>query len=120
MSDRDESGAPTWTQFAIVPQTGRTLAGRYYTDPTIFDADLETSGWQRAQGNLRQVHLEVQLGSLWLNFADQPPSIASHLHAVIAGRFVEPATFHRYAVDRLVIGAVREYQLAANWKLIIE
>ena len=213
MSNRDDSAAPKLTQFAAVPRTGRTLAGRYYADPAIFDAelrtifasswinigrfdrlaspgdyfvvalgresvivvrgrdgqpraffntcphrgtqlcdpdshgnarsfqcpyhawsfntcgelvaapmlaDLEATGWQRAQGNLRQVHLEAHLGSLWLSFSDDPPALASHLRAVIAGRFEQPATFDRYGIDRLVIGAVREYEVAANWKLMIE
>jgi Rieske 2Fe-2S family protein len=57
---------------------------------------------------------------MWLCFADDPPALASHLRTVIAGRFDQPATFERYGVERLAIGAVREYEVAANWKLMIE
>jgi len=69
---------------------------------------------------LIRVHLREWLGYAWLCLAARPPSFEESIQQQVAERFGEPETINRYALDRLAVGRRIEYDVKANWKLIVE
>jgi glycine betaine catabolism A len=69
---------------------------------------------------LLPVALEVWEGLVWLNLADDPPPLADQLHPALLERFGELEKFGRYGVGGLVSGRRIDYEVAANWKLVVE
>jgi Rieske 2Fe-2S family protein len=56
-------------------------------------------------------------GFVWVRLAEEGPSLKGHLSKWAD---TDPFQWARYRVGELVIGARREYRVAANWKLLIE
>lgn len=69
-------------------------------------------GFDRADYPLRPIRLETWRGFLFINFNDDAPALDTHL-----SDFPDIA---RYAIGGLRLGARREYEVAANWKLVCE
>jgi len=59
-------------------------------------------------------------GLVWLNLADEPAPFAEQVERPIVDRFGSLATFARYGVGNLAVGRSIDYEIAANWKLIVE
>jgi Rieske 2Fe-2S family protein len=74
----------------------------------------------RTERGLVPVHLREWLGYVWVCLADDPPSFEETVIAAVAERLGDPAAVERYAVDGLALGRRIRYDVAANWKLIIE
>jgi Rieske 2Fe-2S family protein len=66
------------------------------------------------------VALAVWEGLVWLNLADDPPPLAQQLHPPLLDRFGELDKFGRYRIGGLVSGTRIDYEVAANWKLVVE
>ncbi|MDT8861305.1 aromatic ring-hydroxylating dioxygenase subunit alpha [Alkalihalobacillus sp. MEB130] len=69
---------------------------------------------------LYEVHLRTWHGMIWLNLDEQALPVEQQLNTQLFERFGELSTFARYQIEDLKIGAQKEYEVDANWKLIIE
>jgi Rieske 2Fe-2S family protein len=83
---------------------GSLLAAPGFHDVGSFDA---------AAHGLVRLPLEQRHGWVFVNATGDAPSFAEHLGAL-------PDLLEPYAPERLVRGAVHDYVLAANWKVITE
>ena len=66
------------------------------------------------------VHLDEWEGLIWLSLAESPGPVADQLEPPLRDRFGELDKFQRYGVGALAVGASISYDIAANWKLIVE
>jgi glycine betaine catabolism A len=64
--------------------------------------------------------LTEYLGYAWVCLADEPPSFADEVVAEVSLRLGGPEVIERYGVDGLQVGRRVVYDVAANWKLIVE
>jgi glycine betaine catabolism A len=66
---------------------------------------------------LLPVRLDVWEGFVWVSLSDDAPPLDDHL-----SRWADddPFSWGRYGVRELVVGACRQYTVAANWKIVIE
>lgn len=69
---------------------------------------------------LEPVHLQTWHGMIWLNLSDNPKPIEQQLDMQILDRFGELDTFSRYGIEHLRVAHREEYEVFANWKIIIE
>ena len=69
---------------------------------------------------LYPVSLAVRHGLIWVNLSPEPPDIDTQLEASIRERFGEQEILARYQLDQLASGACLTYDVAANWKLLVE
>jgi Rieske 2Fe-2S family protein len=74
----------------------------------------------RTEFGLRPVHLREWLGYVWLNLADDPVSFDDAVVAQCTERLGDPTAIDRYGTADLVVGRRIEYDVRANWKLLIE
>ncbi|WP_214404432.1 aromatic ring-hydroxylating oxygenase subunit alpha [Pseudonocardia lacus] len=74
----------------------------------------------RVEHGLHKVHVTEWLGYVWVCLAEQPPSFDDEVRAEVTGRLGTPAAIDAYDVGRLALGRRITYDVAANWKLIIE
>ncbi|MDI3339592.1 MAG: aromatic ring-hydroxylating dioxygenase subunit alpha [Sphaerobacter sp.] len=92
------------------------LDGRLLGAPNIRDMD----GFDRAAYGLIPVACALWGGLVWLNLADDPAPLAAQIDAAILQRFGELETVERYRLDELAVGHTIVYDLACNWKLVVE
>lgn len=92
------------------------LDGRLIGAPNM----REMAGFERDAFGLIPVACEIWGGMIWLNLADEPKPLAAQVDAALIQRFGETETVARYQLDRLGIGKTITYDLACNWKLIVE
>lgn len=92
------------------------LDGRLIGAPNMRDA----AGFSPAAFGLLPVRLAIWEGMVWVTLADDPPPIEEQLVPRIVERLGDFATFARYGIGELRIGATVTYDVAANWKLIVE
>ena len=71
----------------------------------------------RSRLGLLPVRLDLWEGFVWLSLSGDGPALADHL-----SRWADddPFQWGRYGVGELVVGARRDYRVAANWKILIE
>jgi glycine betaine catabolism A len=69
---------------------------------------------------LRPVHLREWLGYVWLNLAEQPPSFTDSVVGAVTERLGSPDAIDNHRVAELAVGRRIRYDVAANWKLIVE
>lgn len=74
----------------------------------------------RQERGLIPVHLREWLGYVWLCLADRPPSFEDTVVAEVTGRLGDHQAVERYGVQDLVVGRRIVYDVAANWKLVVE
>jgi len=92
------------------------LDGRLLGAPNIArDESLE-----RETLGLIPVHLALWQGLIWLSLAADPAPVTEQLEPALRDRFDDLATFERYGIGSLAVGASISYEIAANWKLIVE
>ena len=60
------------------------------------------------------------LGYLWVCLADDPPSFEDSVIGSVTTRLGDAQAIDHYRIDRLALGRRERYDVAANWKLIIE
>jgi Rieske 2Fe-2S family protein len=66
------------------------------------------------------VHLREWLGYAWLCLAPVPPPFEESIQRQVTERFGDARTIDRYTLDWLAVGRRVEYDVRANWKLIVE
>ncbi len=74
----------------------------------------------RAQYGLHTVHLREWLGYAWLCLADDPPSFEADVLGAAVERLGSLAAIEHYGTEGLAVGRRITYDVAANWKLIVE
>lgn len=90
----------------------RMDSGELAKTPNIPD-DME--GFNKRDFPLKSLKADVWMGFIWINFNPQADTLAQSLGL--------PETFDPYAnyhLEELKVGARREYDVRANWKLIME
>lgn len=92
------------------------LDGRLIGAPNV----LNDEHFDRDAFGLMPVALEVWEGFVWLNLADEPAPIAEQVNEPIVERFGSYAPFGRYGIGNLKVGKTIEYDVKANWKLVLE
>jgi Rieske 2Fe-2S family protein len=74
----------------------------------------------RAGQGLVPVRTEVWSGLVWATLDPLAPAVADTIGLEVAERLGGPAAIGAWGMDRLVSGARRTYEVAANWKLLVE
>ncbi|MEC3952791.1 aromatic ring-hydroxylating dioxygenase subunit alpha [Nocardia sp. CDC153] len=74
----------------------------------------------RVAYGLIPVALREWLGYAWVCLADEPPSFETDVMGAVTGRLGDPAAIDHYGMERLAVGKRVVYDVAANWKLIVE
>ncbi|MEV1292166.1 aromatic ring-hydroxylating dioxygenase subunit alpha [Pseudonocardia sp. NPDC049635] len=77
--------------------------------------DVDKSEW-----GLHAVHVREWLGYVWLSLAEHPPSFDETVIADVTGRLGSPDAIVGYDVANLRLGRRISYDVAANWKQIVE
>src|SRR5215831_1280621 len=92
------------------------LDGRLIGAPNVLHMD----DFDRTAFGLLPIALEVWEGLIWLNLADAPAPIAEQVDGPIVERFGSYTPFTRYGLGELRTGKTIEYDVRANWKLVLE
>ncbi|GAA0475182.1 aromatic ring-hydroxylating dioxygenase subunit alpha [Streptomyces olivaceiscleroticus] len=74
----------------------------------------------RTERGLVTVPLREWLGYAWVCLADEPPSFEDTVIGAAVERLGDAAHIERYRTEGLALGKRITYDVAANWKLIIE
>jgi Rieske 2Fe-2S family protein len=97
------------------------LDGKLVAAPNIAAlTDNTGAAIDRYQYGLVSVALTEWLGYAWVCLADVPPSFEDTVIGEAAFRLGDAEAIDRYGVDRLELGRRIVYDVAANWKLIVE
>lgn len=92
------------------------LDGRFITAPNWPAMEMV----DRTRYGLHTVRVEEWEGLLWVSLADHPAPLRDQIRPQIEARLGDYAKFERYHLAGLKVGGRREYDVAANWKLIYE
>ena len=74
----------------------------------------------RAERGLIAVAAREWLGYVWICLAQDPPSFDERVVGAVSGRLGSAAAIEAYRLDSLAVGRRIVYDVAANWKLIVE
>ncbi|MFI7586403.1 aromatic ring-hydroxylating dioxygenase subunit alpha [Spongisporangium articulatum] len=77
-------------------------------------------GVRKEDYGLREVHLREWIGYAWVNLADAPPSFEQDVLGSATTRLGEENAIGDWKIDSLTVGHRIEYDVRANWKLLIE
>lgn len=92
------------------------LDGRLVAAPNLAKmADIDRDAY-----GLIRVSVREWLGYAWICVADEPPSFEETVVAEVTGRLGDPTAIGRYRAGDLAVGRRISYEVAANWKLIVE
>ncbi|MEJ3658436.1 aromatic ring-hydroxylating dioxygenase subunit alpha [Actinomycetes bacterium KLBMP 9759] len=92
------------------------LSGKLVAAPNLTsmpDVDRDRYG-------LMPVHIREWLGYVWICLGEDPPSFEEDVVGEVVTRLGDVESIERYGVDGLALGRRIRYDVAANWKLIIE
>jgi Rieske 2Fe-2S family protein len=92
------------------------LDGRLIGAPNVFNRP----DFERDLYGLHPVALEVWHGLIWLNLADDPPSLAAQLEDPFVRAFGSNGPIKRYGIATLNVAKTIVYEVEANWKLVME
>ncbi|ADP79342.1 aromatic ring-hydroxylating oxygenase subunit alpha [Pseudofrankia inefficax] len=93
-----------------------SLDGSLVAAPNLADApDVDRSAY-----GLHRVHVREWLGYVWVCPAASPPSFEETVIGAATERLGDPAAIERYQVAGLRVGRRVSYDVAANWKLLVE
>jgi Rieske 2Fe-2S family protein len=74
----------------------------------------------RSSRGLVPVALREWLGYAWISLAAEPPSFEERVMGAVAGRLGTAEAIDAYRLGSLAVGRRIVYDVAANWKLIVE
>jgi Rieske 2Fe-2S family protein len=97
-------------------------AWTYSLDGTLVAAPnlVKMQDIDRTAYGLIPVQLREWLGYAWVCLADEPPSFELTVIGAATERLGDPAAIESWEVDTLSVGRRIRYDVAANWKLIVE
>ncbi|HEY7432247.1 MAG TPA: aromatic ring-hydroxylating dioxygenase subunit alpha [Streptosporangiaceae bacterium] len=108
-------------------EVGRTIRCPYHAWTYGLDGELVAApnwraldGVDRGRYRLHQVQVATWEGLIWVSLGEQPGSLAERLRPQVQARLDDYGKFERYRLGELKVGARTEYDVAANWKLILE
>jgi Rieske 2Fe-2S family protein len=84
----------------------------YGLDGSLIGAPHMHEGFCREEYPLHPIHLDVWDGNIFINLRAEPPSLASQLEDI-------PEKFERWQIADLRMYRRIEYEVKANWKLIM-
>ncbi|MFQ6392304.1 aromatic ring-hydroxylating oxygenase subunit alpha [Nocardia sp. KC 131] len=97
------------------------LDGKLVTAPNMSALkDAEGEDIDRVAYGLVPVALREWLGYAWVCLADEPPSFESEVIGAVTERLGTATAIDAYDIDNLKVGRRVVYDVAANWKLIVE
>ncbi|MCP9274763.1 aromatic ring-hydroxylating oxygenase subunit alpha [Mycolicibacterium arenosum] len=97
------------------------LDGKLFAAPNLGSlTDANGQRIDRVEYGLIKVALREWLGYAWVCLADDPPSFETDVVGSVTMRLGDPEAVERYGVSDLAVGRRIVYDVAANWKLIIE
>ena len=97
------------------------LDGKLIAAPNLASLkEASGEGIDRYRYGLVPVALTEWLGYAWVCLADDPPSFADEVVGEATRRLGDPAAIDHYGIDELTVGRRMVYDVAANWKLIVE
>ena len=97
------------------------LDGKLVAAPNIATLTDENGvGIDRYRYGLVPVALTEWLGYAWVCLADEPPSFFDDVVGDVTQRLGNASTIDCYGIDHLQVGHRVVYDVAANWKLIVE
>ncbi len=97
------------------------LDGKLIAAPNLASLkDPSGAGIDRYRYGLVPVALTEWLGYAWVCLADEPPSFADEVIGEVTGRLGDPTAIDHYGIEDLTVGHRVTYDVAANWKLIVE
>jgi glycine betaine catabolism A len=74
----------------------------------------------RSERGLVAVAAREWLGYVWVCLAEAPPSFEERVMGAVSGRLGTVAAIDAYRLESLAVGRRIVYDVAANWKLIVE
>lgn len=74
----------------------------------------------RVEYGLTNVHVREWLGYVWVCLAENPPSFEEDVQGAIIERLGDAESIDLYDIEHLELGRRINYDVKANWKLIIE
>jgi Rieske 2Fe-2S family protein len=74
----------------------------------------------RGLHGLVPIRTEVWLGQVWCNLDDGAAPLAESIGVEVTQRLGDADMIERWGIDELVLGERRTYDVAANWKLLVE
>jgi Rieske 2Fe-2S family protein len=77
-------------------------------------------GIDRAERGLVAVAAREWLGYVWVCLAEAPPSFEERVMGAVSGRLGTVEAIDAYRLESLAVGRRIVYDVAANWKLIVE
>ncbi|MFG1604043.1 aromatic ring-hydroxylating dioxygenase subunit alpha [Actinoplanes sp. NPDC049265] len=92
------------------------LDGRLVAAPNL----VKMPDIDRVEYGLHPIHVREWLGYVWLTLAADPPSFSDEVMGACVERLGDLESIERYRLDELTVGRRIRYDVAANWKLIIE
>lgn len=95
---------------------GYGLDGRLLAAPNMADMpDLDKDGL-----GLHPVRLEEWLGYVWVTLDAEAEPLAAQVDPQVRDRLGTPETLQRYGIERLQVARTVTYDVASNWKALIE
>jgi Rieske 2Fe-2S family protein len=92
------------------------LDGRLVGAPNLASMpELESAG-----RGLLPVSVREWLGYVWVCLASEPPDFEATIVQQVTDRFGDPTMIDRYGLEGLTVGRRIDYEVKANWKLIVE
>ena len=92
------------------------LSGKLITAPNMASMpDLDKQAYGLVQAQVRE-----WLGYVWVCLADDPPAFSDDVQGAVVERLGDLDAIDRYDIPALKVGRRIRYDVAANWKLIIE
>jgi Rieske 2Fe-2S family protein len=105
----------------------RTLQCRYHAWTYGLDGRLlrapglqDSAAFDRGAFGLVPAALETWEGLVWVNLAESPPPLADQLLGQITDRLGDAGRLAAYRIGTLAVGRTIEYEVRANWKVVVE
>lgn len=97
------------------------LDGKLFAAPNLGTlTDQAGAKIDRTENGLLPVALREWLGYAWVCLDSEPPSFEDEVIGTVTERLGDPDAIANYAVAELSVGRRIVYDVAANWKLIVE
>jgi Rieske 2Fe-2S family protein len=105
----------------------RTLQCRYHAWTYGLDGRLlrapglqDSAEFNRGAFGLVPVALDTWEGLVWVSLAEDPPPLTDQLLPQLAARLGDAGRLTAYRIGTLVVARSVEYEVRANWKVVVE
>jgi Rieske 2Fe-2S family protein len=105
----------------------RTLQCRYHAWTYGLDGRLlrapglqGAADFERDAFGLVPVSLDTWEGLVWVSLAEHPAPVAEQIEPQLAARLGDVGRLAAYRIGELAVGQTLEYEVQANWKVVVE